>query len=228
MGFEGDPRDLLAGARSATAAARSARPRVWIPIAILGAVVALAMPLYKQWPLTEWGQHGQRSDLLLGYSQLQHPAPAAWYWVIALPVAYAAIAVYLLGRGLARGIRVNVSGIVATGSLLTLGVFSVTMLAPAAVQQYVPGNLLLRGLLPLIVIGVAIIVWGLVLPRISVIVVGAAALAASLTSNLYNLENPLLAAGIEVPFEYRLTLNVGFTAVVLLAGAAVVAWTERR
>lgn len=52
-------------------------------------------------------------------------------------------------------------------------------------------------------------------------------LAASLASNLYNLENPLVADGIEVPFEYRLSLNVGVTAVVLLVGAAVVAWTER-
>lgn len=119
-------------------------------------------------------------------------------------------------------------GIVATGALLSFGLFCATMLAPAVARNYVRGTLFLRGLLPLIVIAMTVIVRGLVLTRTSVIVVGAAALAASLASNLYNVENPLLAAGIEVPFEYRLSLNVGFSAAILLVGAAVVAMVERR
>jgi hypothetical protein len=224
---DGESRNLLDAAEAARTAARQARPRVWLPVMILGGIVALAMPLYIRLPFDQWTRFQQPPGVLQGFSQLEHPAWAVSYWLIALPLAYAAIAWYLVSRSNRRGVRINTSGIVGAGAVLFLLLVTVTMIVPQVFRQILPGNLTGRGLLPLLVISVGLLIWAVMLRRLSLAIVGVAALAASLLSNLYNLDNPLRAAGLPMSSEYGLVVNVALTAVVLLVGAAVLAVTER-
>ncbi|MFC9768519.1 hypothetical protein [Rhodococcus jostii] len=196
-------------------------------VGILGIIIAFATPLYVELPFDQWVDGGQSSQLLSGYNWLKHPTLAAIYWVVALPLGYALIAVYLISRGAARGVRINMTGILTVGVVLTAALVVVTLCAPAVFQRFVPWYLAGRGLLPLLIVSLALLVWAVMLRQLSVLAVGCAAVAASLVSILYNVANPLLAAGIQIPIEYRLMVNVALTAVVLLLGAAALAWKER-
>lgn len=224
---DNDPQDLLDEAERVRSTVRRTRPRTWVPVLLLGVVVALAMPWYVQRPLDEWSGFTQSAHLLVGYSRLTHPTAAAVYWLGALPIAYAAIAAYLHFQGRRRGVRINTAGLARVGAALFGTLVLVTMIAPSMFSRMLPGNLIGRGLLPLVVVSLGLLVWGMVLRRRAVIVVGAVAVAASLISNLYNVANPLLAAGVMLPLEYRLVVNVALTALVLLGGAVVLAVIER-
>lgn len=222
-----DPQGLLTEVHRSRQIARRARPRLWVPVALLGVVVAAATPLYQRLPISEWGQH-DRGGVLLGFGGLQYPAAAAGYWLIALPIAYVLIAFYLAAWSRARGIRINAAGAAVLGLTLYGLYFILTVFLPEFLEANTPGDLLVRGLTPLILIALVILVWGVLLRSWSVFGVGVASLSASLVSNLYDVSNPLVASGVNLALENRLMVNVALTAVVILLGALVLAMAERR
>ncbi|WP_182358772.1 hypothetical protein [Tomitella gaofuii] len=222
-----DALGLLTEVQRSRRFARRSRPRLWIPVALLGIVVAAASPLYRRLPMSEWGEH-DRSGVLLGFGGLQYPAAAAGYWLVALPIAYALIAVYLMSWNRVRGVRINAAGAAILGLALYGLYFVLTVFLPDFLQANAPGDLLVRGLTPLILIALVILAWGLILRRWSMVGVGAVSLSASLVSNLYDVANPLVASGVDIALENRLMVNVGLTAIVLLIGALLLALTERR
>lgn len=223
-----EERALLKEAESARSAVRLRRPKASIPIVMLAVIVAGAVPLYQQWPLEQWATRDYDSVLLAGYFPLRYPTAIAWYWFTAAAVGFGGAALYLLTLGRRKGIRVNSRGLAATGGALFLALFAVAILLPTQFQQFMPPNLATRGMLPLVVIGIAILAWGAVLRRSDILLAGMAGVAASLVSALYDVANPILASGVAIPFEYRPAVNVAFTAAVLLAGAVGVAISERR
>lgn len=222
-----DPRGLLTEVQRSRQIARRTRPRLWVPVALLGVVVAAATPLYQRLPLSEWGEH-DRGGVLLGFGMLQHPAAAAGYWLIALPVAYVLIAFYLISWSHASGVRISAAGAAVLGLSLYGLYFVLTVFLPDFLEANTPGDLLVRGLTPLILIALVILAWGVFLRSWRMFGVGVASLAASLVSNLYDVSNPLVASGINISLENRLIVNVALTAVVLLLGALAIAMTERR
>lgn len=89
------------------------------------------------------------------------------------------------------------------------------------------GNLTIRGLLPLLTMSAAVLIWGLALRSRIVVWVGMLAVAASLVSNLYNVKNPVPQ---QFAFDTRFSLwsNIMLTSFVFVAGALVAAFTVRR
>jgi len=219
------PNEVLAALAAALRRTRAARPAKWVPLAALATVVIAAMPLYIQSPFEEWQSEPSQVSRLSGFGQLQHSTPAAVYWLVALPAAYALIAAYSVRRGSHSGVRVRASHATVCGLVLFVALVAAVVVVPQ--QQLLPGNLLIRGLTPLLVIALGVIVWGALDRDLTVLGVGAVALAGGLVANLYNLENLILAQGVDIDYRYRLLLNLALPAVVLVIGAVVVAVRDR-
>lgn len=69
--------------------------------------------------------------------------------------------------------------------------------------------------------------WGVLDRDYTVFGVGALALAGSLVANLYNLENMILAQGIDFDTRYSLLLNLALPALILAICAIVVSVRDR-
>ncbi|QKT11593.1 hypothetical protein [Rhodococcus sp. W8901] len=194
-------------------------------LAVLAVVVVAAMPLYIQRPFgAQWSGSSQLSRLS-GFGQLEHPTAAAAYWLVVLPVAYAVIAVYLVRRGSSSGVRVRASYVTVCGLVLFLVLVAVVVVVP---QLQLPlGNLTIRGLTPLLAIAVGVMVWGVLGRDLTILGIGALALVVSLVANLYNVENMILAQGVDFDYRYNLLLNLALPALVLSIGAVVVAVRDR-
>lgn len=128
-------------------------------------------------------------------------------------------------RGLCeRGLRPRVSGNRRIPAALTW--CSTAVLMRSGLLFFV-GNLTIRGLLPLLTMSAAVLIWGLALRSRIVVWVGMLAVAASLVSNLYNVKNPVPQ---QFAFDIRFGLwpNIMLTSFVFVAGALVAAVTVRR
>ncbi|NMM91305.1 hypothetical protein B2J88_44585 [Rhodococcus sp. SRB_17] len=216
---------VLADVTAARRRTRAARPHKWIPLAGLAVVVFGAMPLYVQRPFGDFESDHSEVSRLSGFGQLQHSDAAAIYWLVALPVMYAVIAAYLVRRGSRSGVRLRASRVIVWGLIL----FIALVLAVVAVPQLqlLPGNLVIRGLTPLLAITAGVMVWGALDRDYTVLGIGALALAGGLVSNLYNLENIILAQGIDFDYRYSLLLNLALPALILTIGAIAV-WMRDR
>lgn len=216
---------VLAEIAAARRRARAARPPTWLPLAILAVVVFAAMPLYLQRSFDEKWLGSSPLDRLSGFGQLQHPTAAALYWLVALPVGYAVIAVSLVRRGSRSGVRVRASHARVCGLILFVALVVAVVAVPQL--QLLPGNLTIRGLTPLLAIAVGVMVWGALDRDLTVLGTGALTLAGSLVANLYNLENMILAQGVDFDYRYSLLLNLALPALLLAIGAVVVAVRDR-
>lgn len=217
--------ELLAVVVAARRRARAARPRRWVPLAGLAVVVVAAMPLYIQRPFGEWQSASTPLERLSGLGQLQHPTAAAIYWLVALPVVYGLIATYVVRRGVRSGVRVRASHVTVCGSVLFGALVAALVAAPQS--PLLLGNLTIRGLTPLLAIAVGVLVWGVLDRDLTVGVIGALTLAGSLVANLYNLENTILAQGVDFDYRYSLLLNLALPALILSIGAVFVAVRDR-
>jgi hypothetical protein len=140
--------------------------------------------------------------------------PGLIYWTIASAVAYFLITVIARRQGYRSGIWVNRRPLVATG-LAALVVALVAMLGRLA-----PGDLLIRGYLPLVAIAVAIVYWGIHENRPALWCFGLVVTALAVTANLYDMENLLARTGIPLSSAAGDVVNLGVMSAAFLLGAA--------
>jgi hypothetical protein len=188
---------------------------------VLGLVVLGAMPFYVADAELPDGVYEQ-STLMWGLgAQLGTSGAAAYYWLVALPLAYAVIAWWHVRASRRSGVATRIAPLVVTGAAL-LGLLVLLLVA-------VPlGNLSVRGLTPLLTIAAGLVVWAVAERSAGLAVVAVVFLAAALTASLYDLVNVAYQLGVDVPAELALLPNLLLCALVLLASSAVFAVVERR
>jgi hypothetical protein len=197
----GEAGELLGTVQRISREARRARHGYWFPLMLFGAVILGALPFYY-FSIGNYGDGGRAGFSALdrlGFSDAtsNHPWGAALYWLIAVPLAYVAVAIFYRVRAARTGVQGRVWPFVAAG----LGLFAILLItAPGVIVllhlprwlvswQWRIGNLYARGLTPILVISIALFVlarlersWGLF--WISVLFLPVALLA-----NLYNISN---------------------------------------
>lgn len=198
----------------------SDRPSPALPLLVMAAVPLGAIVVALSMPGEAVGDPVTSSDGVTTMVLMAPPAfgfnhlPGLVYWTIASAVAYLLISVIARRQGYRSGIWVNRRPLVATG-LVALVVALVTMLG-----RFAPGDLLIRGYLPMVAIAVAIVYWGIRENRPALWAFGLVATALAITANLYDMENLLARTGIPLSNGATDVVNLGVMTAALLIGSA--------
>lgn len=186
------------------------RPSPAIPLLLLAAVVAggIVMTLLESDPT---GMYFDDTARLA-------------YWAVACVVAFALMVVIARHQGYRTGIWVDRGALVKAG-VLTLAIIVAALLVGI---EFLPGDLTLRGNLPLLALTVGMLVWAYRERRPGLWVVAILLIPLTLLANLYDMENLLFRLGVPVFDHADQVVNLGVVAIVLLAAAGVFALSHRR
>jgi hypothetical protein len=201
--------DEVTGLRRRT---RRARQAFWFPLLVFGALILGSTPLYTPPPFVD-APDGVVADGAHATLGPLAPGPAAGlFWLIGVPVGYVLTAMFYLWRGHRRGVRTTWRAYVCVG----LGLFAIVALllvnlprkVPGrrffiSVFHHLPGDLVIRGLIPLLVIAVAFLVLAMAERSWALGLFAVVLFAVALTANLYDMSNladrlALSGGGLEV------------------------------
>jgi hypothetical protein len=187
--------DEVTGLRRRT---RRARQAFWFPLLVFGALILGSTPLYTPPSAVNvfYGDAVDGSHATLG--PLAPDLAAGLFWLIGVPVAYVVTAIFYLWRGHRRGVRTTWWAYVLVG----VGLFAIVALllvnlprkVPGreffiSVFHHLPGDLVIRGLIPLLAIAVAFMVLAMAERSWSLGLFAVALFAVALTANLYDMSN---------------------------------------
>jgi hypothetical protein len=209
--------EVVSGVDEARARAWADRPGPAIPLLLLALVVtgALVVGLIRAAQVTVVPDASQPEFGLVSGPMPVNDRVRLLYWVVA------SIAAYLLALWIARrqgyrgGLWVNRRPLVVAGVLALLGALIIVF------GWFAPGDLLIRGNVPLLAIAVGIEVWALRERRPGLWVVAAVIVPVTLLANLYDVENLLFRLGIPFFDNADQIANLGAVAVVLFIASAV-------
>jgi hypothetical protein len=243
-GGPADPRELLGEARAIRRRTRLARHAYWFPLVLFGLLVAASVPFYIQRLQVGPGWYGGsgpsflRSGYLGGFGLLMYSG-LPYYWLGAMVLGIVATVVWYRWRGNRIGLRTPARGYLITGVILV----ALALLIPVIAQRFpqagpvfvrsliMPGDLVIRGTFPLVLIGVGLCVLAWAERSVGLAVIAASYLALSLLASLYDIENVLYYLGWNLGPAASGLPNVVLPALVLLlsgAGAWVVQRRHRR
>ena len=231
------PEQLLAEVKAVRRRARFARHAYWFPLILFGLLTCAAIPFYIQRiPRKSGFIHSAKAGVrLVRGSYLSGLGPftssrTPYYWLAAILVGVAATAAWYRWRGSKIGLRTPARGYLLTGMLLlllALGIPALAATAPRGLMILTPGDLLIRGTFPLVIIGIGLcsLAWAERSVALTVIAVGY--LALSLVASLYDIENVFYRLGWNISPDYSGLPNVVLPALVLLLSGAG-AWLVQR
>jgi hypothetical protein len=212
--------DIVADAARKT---RAARPTRALPLLVLGLVIVGAMPFY----VLDDPQAGQVYYPLF-WSGPVGTAASLWtvfYWLLALPLAYAFIVWWYARAARQSRVKVNVLPLVVTGAV----VFGVMLASALLYKPAFPADFVVRGLTPLLAIAVGLLVWAVVERSKGLTVVALVFLVAAISACLYDVANLLwFISWSDGMARFALLPNLGFCALVLLVSSSVSAVIERQ
>lgn len=215
-------RELLDGVEEFRLRARADRPSPAIPLLLLAAVVAGALVV----ALIRAGQMYAPAGSSAEFVGLEFTPSSDWvrlgYWVVASIVAYASALWIARRQGYRSGVWVDRLPLAMGG----IGALVVSVIV--AVGWYTPGDLLIRGNVPLLAIAVGVVVWAIRERLLGLWVVAALTVLLALLANLYDMENVLLRLGVPDFDNAEEITNLGAVAVALFAAAAVFGLLHRR
>ena len=231
------PAELLHATRAATLRTRRARQGFWFPLVLFGLIVLGATPFYRRAGLA--GLHcapsGSGSDSgyfcfgrltgnasLLGGPPDMNGTGATVYWLTAILLGYAATLAFYRWRGARVGVAGRILPYVLTGVVL-LGLAVLTSPTVWWRLQFtqrrgLPQELTIRGLLPLVVLALGLLVLAHSERSVPLGVFAACFLAVALVSNLYDVENQTPRLDWTPPDAWSLLPNLWLSGFVLLAG----------
>jgi hypothetical protein len=226
-----DPPGLLLGtARELTRRVRRAQRATWFPLVLLGAVVIAAAPVYRL------GAHPHVTDCAAtalpggGLAErcfASYGWPAFVYWMITLPLAYAAIAGFYVLRARRRGVGTRIVPYVAAG-LAGLAVVAACWPLQRDLESGYPVALVVHGLNPLFAIGMALFVLAWVERNWALLAFAAGYLVTALLPDLYNVSGLLAGQGWVVARQWLFLPGLWLAGGLLLLGGAAFAAAERR
>jgi hypothetical protein len=236
------PEQLLGEARNARREARRARHAYWFPLVLFGLLTCASIPFYVQRFPTHSGSYAVRpisgpasyfnSDYLGGFGfGFLTGRYLAFYWLGAMLVGLAATAVWYRLRGNRVGLRTPSRGFVITGLVLLVLALLIPVVAARGgvgpLYFLMPGDLLIRGTFPLVLIGIGLCVLSWAERSIALTVIAAGYLALSLVASLYNIENVFYRLGWNLNPQVSGLPNVVLPALALLLSGAG-AWAVQR
>lgn len=197
------------------------RPGPAVPLLLLGLVVvgALVVALIRASHDRAAGD-GSRGTVLVAHAPWTDPVRLSW-WVFASLAAYL-LAIWIARReGYRRGVWVDRLPLALGG----LG----ALLMSVIVQRgwFAPGDLLIRGNVPLLAIAVGIAAWAVQERRFGLWLLAAVILPLTLLANLYNMENVISRIGAPALADADEIVGLGTVALVLIAAAAIFAIGHR-
>ena len=203
--------DELSSIESAHRRMWTDRPSPALPLLLLAAVVigGIVVTLVQAYPF--------------GGMYFADPARLA-YWVIASLTAFALMILIARHQGYRTGIWVDRSALVKAG-VVALAVVAVAVLSDAG---FLPGDLTVRGNLPLLALTVGVLVWAYRERRTGLWVVAVLLVPLALLANLYNMENLLYRIGMPLFDHADQVVNLAAVAVLLLVASGAFALSRRR
>jgi hypothetical protein len=238
------PEHLLGAATAARRQARRARHAYWFPLVLFGLLTCASVPFYIERFPGRSGGHGNkaaRPSLLHSIYQFFHSfylggfgvltsGNVAYYWLGAILAGLAATAVWYRRHGDRIGLRAPSRSFVITGLVLLVLALVLPELADHSGDGFailMPGDLLIRGTFPLVLIGLGLCVLAWAERSIALTVIAAGYLALSLVASLYDIENILDRLGWVISPANSGLPNVVLPALVLLLTGAG-AWAVQR
>ena len=243
------PEQLLGELASVRRRTRLARHAYWFPLVLFGLLTCAAIPFY----LLPEPRKGRCVFAPPGHICRMRGVPAAlgpalpngylggfggtsrsgtaFYWLAALLVGLAVTALWYRWRGARVGLRTPARGYLVIGIVLLVLALVIPVIADhdshSPLRFLMPGDLLVRGTFPFIIIAVGLCALAWAERSIALTIIAATYFALSLVASLYDVENVL----------YRLGWNLGPPAVglpnvvlpalvLLLSGAG--AWAVQR
>lgn len=200
------------------------RPSPAVPLVLLALVVAGALVV----ALIRAGQVAIVVDAAQPeFALVSGPMPwtdrvRVGYWVVSSMVAYL-LALWIARRqGYRRGVWVDRRPLVVAGAVALAGAVI------TVIGWFAPGDLLIRGNVPLLAIAVGIVVWASRERRPGLWTLAAIIVPLTLLANLYNMENVLFRLGVPLFDNADEVANLGTVAVVLFAASAMFGLLHRR
>jgi hypothetical protein len=243
-GGPADPGELLGEMRSIRRRTRLARHAYWFPLVLFGALTAASVPFYiRRIPPggTVRGFLGQfflRSEYLGGFGMVTS-SRLPYYWLGAMVLGVGATVVWYRWHGNRVGLRTPARGYLITGLVLV----ALALLIPVIAEKFpqaghvfvlpilVPGDLVIRGTFPLVLIGLGLCFLAWAERSIALALIAGLYLALSLVASLYDIQNVFYRLGWNLSPSASSLPNVVLPALVLLlsgAGAWVVQRRHRR
>jgi hypothetical protein len=232
------PEQLLGQARTVRRQARRARHAYWFPLVLFGLLTCASVPFYvPTFPPADGiflsrnlGPQFLRSEYLGGFGFVTGVG-TAYYWLAAILVGLVATAVWYRVHGNRVGLRTPSRGFVITGLVLLVLALLIPLLATRGgagpLTILMPGDLLVRGTFPFVLIGIGLCVLAWAERSIALTVIAAGYLALALVASLYDIENVFYDLGWNLsPAASRLPNVVLPALVLLLSGAG--AWVVQR
>jgi hypothetical protein len=218
--------EILHTAQAVKRRTREQRRAFWAPLAIFGAIVLLASPLYRlagvpQGPGPAFVDVSAPFGGFAGGFLLRNPTAVSLFWLVALPLGYGATVVYYWARARRRGAASSVWPYAVAG-LALLGV----LVLGSVLSHLQPGDLFSRGLAPLLTVAVGLFVLAWAERSAGLAVFTAAFAGLALLVNLYDIENIFLRLGVGVPVP-AINLIVPGSVLLLAAGGFWVAERPR-
>jgi hypothetical protein len=202
---------------------RAARPTRALPLLVLGLVIVGAMPFYV---LAE--PQADQVYYPLFWSGPVGTAAGLWtmfYWLLALPLAYALIVWWYARAARRSGVKVNVLPLVVTGAV----VFGLMLACTFLFKPAFPADFVVRGLTPLLTIAVGLLVWAVVERSKGLTAVALVFLGAAISACLYDFVNLLwFIPWSDTIAKLALLPNLAVCALVLLVSSGVYAAIERQ
>ena len=232
------PEQLLSQARTVRRDARRARHAYWFPLVLFGLLTCASVPFYiRNVPFVDEFYRSRhagfaflQSEYLGGFGFITG-AGIAYYWLAAILVGLAATAVWYRLRGNRVGLRTPSRGFIITGLMLVVLALLIPVLAslPGLGQLVIlmPGDLLIRGTFPLVLIGIGLCALAWAERSIALAVIAAGYLAVSFVASLYDIENVFYDLGWNLNQTASRLPNVVLPALVLLLSGAG-AWVVQR
>ena len=160
---------LLSQTRNVRRQARRVRHAYWFPLVLFGLLTCASVPFYLQRlppGYADFVVRHQRPTLLqsayLGGLRVAPGTGNAYYWLAAILAGIAVTAAWYRLRGDRVGLRTPARGFVVTGLALLVLALVIPILASRAgigpLQVLMPGDLLIRGTFPFVLIGVGLCV----------------------------------------------------------------------
>lgn len=188
----------------------------WFPLLTFAALALASVPF------SAGGRLSSAASGLLGVlgGMSADSSRVALFWLVAIPAGYALTACYYLLRERRLRLVSPWRGLVVSG----LGLFAVTAVTLSdafprlhgAVLQVVPGDRVVRGLLPFLAMAIGFATLAVTQRSLEFGVFAAVFLAAAITANLYDLVNLASRLGLAV---HGPGVNNAVLSTVLLAGA---------
>src|SRR5580693_1976096 len=191
------PEQLLSQARSVRRDARRARHANWFPLVLFGLLTCASVPFYiRNVPFVDEFYRSRHAGFAFLQSEyfggfaFSTGAGIAYYWLAAILVGLAATAVWYRLRGNRVGLRTPSRGFIITGLMLVVLALLIPVLAslPGLGQLVIlmPGDLLIRGTFPLVLIGIGLCALAWAERSIALAVIAAGYLAVSFVASLYD------------------------------------------